>query len=178
MPPPDTPSPPSEELVVLVDPLDRQVGVAGKQAAHRDGLLHRAFSIFVFNARGETLLQRRAAGKYHSPGLWSNSCCSHPRPGETPLDAAHRRLGEELGFDCALEPAFSFIYRASLDAGLTEHELDHVFTGEWSDDPVPNVAEVDAWRWVALNELRHDVGAHPDRYTVWLRIALDQLRRV
>jgi isopentenyl-diphosphate delta-isomerase len=161
--------------VVLVDRDDVAVGTAEKMQAHRDGLLHRAFSVFVFRPDGRMLLQRRALSKYHSGGLWTNSCCSHPWPGEPVSDAAHRRLREEMGFDCELHHAFSFIYRAELDGGLTEHELDHVFVG-WSDDvPDPDPEEVDSWREVRMDDLEREIAADPERFTVWFRIALPRL---
>jgi len=125
----------AKELVVLVDENDNEIGVEEKINAHRKGLLHRAFSIFVFNSKNELLLQKRAADKYHSGGLWSNTCCSHPRPGENLKDAAHRRLQEEMGFDCSLREVFSFLYKKSFDNGLTEHELDHVFFGKFDGIP-------------------------------------------
>ncbi len=163
------------EEVVTVDVDDRETGVAEKMAAHREGLLHRAFSIFVFDDAGRMLLQQRAAGKYHSGGLWSNTCCSHPRPGESVLDAAHRRLREEMGFDCPLETAFGFIYRTDLDHGLTEHEYDHVVIGRYSGEPAPNSAEVGDWKWMSLEDVHGAVAERPEAFTVWFRIALDAL---
>lgn len=164
--------PAPEELVVLVDQADREIGTAEKLAAHRDGTLHRAFSVFVFDARGRVLLQRRAPGKYHSGGLWSNSCCGHSRPGEAVIDAARRRLREEMGFDCALEPAGAFTYRASLDHGLIEHEYDHVFVGRFDGDPAPDPAEVAEWQWMAVSELMVALDRDERNYTVWLKPAL------
>jgi isopentenyl-diphosphate delta-isomerase len=164
-----------EEKVILVDDVDQEIGVREKMAAHQRGELHRAFSVFVFNARGEMLLQKRAPLKYHSGGLWTNTCCSHPRPGEPTAEAAHRRLGEEMGFGCPLEGAFSFIYRAEFEDGLIEHELDHVFIGQFNGQPTPDPAEVDDWRWIDLPTLREDVRAHPDRYTPWFKIAMDDV---
>jgi len=163
--------------VVLVDRDDVPVGTAEKMRAHRLSLLHRAFSVFVFDGRGRLLMQRRAPDKYHSGGLWSNTVCSHPRPGESPADAAHRRLIEEMGFDCVLEPVFSFIYRADVGAGLHEHELDHVFTGTFDGDPIPNPAEADAWRWIDPEELRHELATRPGGFTYWFRIAFAELDR-
>ena len=163
------------ERVILVDHRDVAVGTAGKLAAHRAGLLHRAFSVFVLNPAGEMLLQRRASGKYHSGGLWSNACCGHPRPGEDVAAAAGRRLGEELGFGCALRTAGSFRYRAELGAGLTEHEIDHLFVGLWDGRPDPDPAEVSDWRWAALPGIRRELDATPDRFTAWFRAALEAL---
>lgn len=163
------------ETVVLVDTDDREVGVAEKLDAHRRGLLHRAFSVFILNDRGELLLQRRAAGKYHSGGLWSNTCCSHPRPGEGVVDAARRRLREEMGIAAAVVPAFTFVYRADLDPDLVEHELDHVLVGRYEGDPDPDPSEVEGWWWVGLAEVEDDLARRPEVYTVWFKLALPQL---
>ncbi|HPK04729.1 MAG TPA: isopentenyl-diphosphate Delta-isomerase, partial [Bacteroidales bacterium] len=130
---------------------------------------------FIFNDKGELMLQRRALHKYHSPGLWTNTCCSHPRPGETTLEAAHRRLMEEMGFDCDLEWKLSFIYKAPFDNGLTEHEFDHVIFGYHNDDPVINTKEVAEWKWIDMKELFSDVKKHPENYTVWFKIALEKI---
>jgi isopentenyl-diphosphate delta-isomerase len=163
------------EHVILVDTSDQEIGRAEKMAAHREGLLHRAFSVFVFNDKGELLLQQRAASKYHSPLLWTNTCCSHPRPGEDTLAAAQRRCQEEMGIAPVLLPAFSFIYKADLDQGLTEHELDHVFIGYSNEAPVLNAKEVAAYQWVNLQDIQRDVKKHPERFTVWFAICLDQV---
>lgn len=163
------------ERVILVDADDTPTGTAEKLAAHRAGQLHRAFSVFVVNEDGEMLLQRRADGKYHSGGLWSNACCSHPRPGEATEAAARRRLREELGFDCPLEHAFAMVYRADVGGGLVEHEYDHILLGRWDGVPDPDPAEVSDWRWVPLDELRDEVGRHPRRFTYWFRVALLEL---
>ncbi|MSR06113.1 MAG: isopentenyl-diphosphate Delta-isomerase [Gemmatimonadetes bacterium] len=165
-----------EEQVVLVDEGDREIGTSGKLEAHRAGRLHRAFSVFVFDMRGNLLLQRRADGKYHSAGLWSNTCCGHPRPGEDTLAAAHRRLAEEMGFDCPLTHRFAFTYRADLDQGLVEHELDHVFDGRYADPPEPDPAEVDEWRRAPVPALLKDLELNPQRYSAWLKGALHGLR--
>ena len=143
-----------EQLVIAVDPQDRATGLVDKVTAHRKGLLHRAFSIFVFDGAGRLLLQRRAAAKYHSGGLWSNTCCSHPRAGESLLDAAHRRLREEMGFDCPLQAVFGFVYRAELDGGMVEHEFDHVVIGRFREGPDPDVREVDDWKWEGVPAIR------------------------
>ncbi len=170
-------NPVPREEVVLVDALGQQVGVEDKQQAHLDGVLHRAFSIFVFNAAGELLMQRRAAGKYHSGGLWTNTCCGHPRPGEALTQAVHRRLWEEMGFDCALREAFQFTYHAQLDNGLIEHEFDHVFVGSFEGQPQPNPDEVGACRWMTTDELALDLAAQPDGYSYWLRHCFQTLRQ-
>jgi isopentenyl-diphosphate delta-isomerase len=162
--------------VILVDRADRAVGTSEKRAAHVTGALHRAFSVFVFDAAGRTLLQRRATSKYHSGGLWSNSCCSHPRPGESTAVAGHRRLVEEMGFDCPLHTAFTFVYRADVGGGLIEHEYDHVFLGRFDGTPMPDPAEVEAWRWVDPHVLTGELRREPDRFTFWFRIAWDELR--
>jgi isopentenyl-diphosphate delta-isomerase len=160
------------EEVILVDERNRPVGSAEKMRAHVDGLLHRAFSVFVFDSKGRLLLQRRALTKYHSGGLWSNTCCGHPRPGEELLDAAHRRLAEEMNFGCDLRAGFEFIYRAELDHGLTEHEYDHVLLGHFDGTPRPVASEVGAWRWIELDQLLRDVRERPESYSYWLRLAL------
>jgi isopentenyl-diphosphate delta-isomerase len=131
--------------------------------------------VFVLNGQDEILLQRRAATKYHSPSLWSNSCCSHPRPAEATLDAAHRRLREELGFDCPLESMGAFVYRADVGGGLIEHEYDHLLLGRWEGEPTPAPAEVDDWRWISLPALRREIARTPHRFTYWLRAALREL---
>ncbi len=161
------------ERVVLVDGQDRELGTMEKLAAHREGRLHRALSVFLFNARGQTLLQRRHGGKYHSGGLWSNTCCSHPRPGEAMADAARRRLREEMGIDCELVPAHAFVYRARVGPELTEHEYDHVFVGTTEEEPRPDPTEVAEWRWVGVDEVRAEAEREPERFTLWFREALD-----
>lgn len=166
-----------EERVVLVDEDDRALGTEEKLAAHEKALLHRALSVFVFDSSGRLLLQRRALSKYHSGGLWTNTCCSHPRPGEAVPDAAHRRLREEMGFDCALEPAFTFVYHAPFSHGLTEHELDHVLLGRFDGTPAADPAEVAEWAWIAPAELAADLALRPERYTVWFPLAMAELKR-
>lgn len=159
-----------------MDEQDRPVGSAEKLAAHQDGgQLHRAFSVFVFNSRKELMLQKRASHKYHSGGLWTNTCCSHPAPGEDTVAAGHRRLVEEMGFDCELRPLLSFIYRAELDQGLTEHEFDHVLVGSFDGAPVLNPEEADDWRWISTDNLMTEVAAHPDRFTEWFKIVLQRV---
>lgn len=161
--------------VILVDAFDRPIGTATKLAAHREGRLHRAFSVFIRNNAGGLLLQQRAGRKYHSAGLWSNACCSHPRPGEATGDAARRRLVEELGLSCPLEHAFGMIYRADVGRGLVEYEYDHIYLGTWNGSPRPDPAEVAAWEWVPLDTLLDDVLRRPDRFTYWFRVALLEL---
>ena len=161
------------ERVILVDEHDRELGAAEKLAAHVAGRLHRAFSIFVFNRAGQLLLQRRAKAKYHSGGLWSNTCCGHPRPGEATPDAARRRLREEMNFDCELRAAFEFLYRAELANELIEHEYDHVFVGEFDGAFVAEKSEVEDWKWTTPDELRRELRARPNDYTYWLRAALE-----
>lgn len=165
------------EQVVLVNAQDEAIGTSAKMDVHEDGTLHRAFSVFIFDSAGRVLLQQRAQSKYHSGGLWSNSCCSHPRPGEPTLAAAHRRLHEELGVSCALEQAFHFIYCAEVGGGLIEHEFDHVYTGTFDGIPVPDPAEVADWRWVDPAELRGELATEPHRFTPWALIAFEELDR-
>lgn len=165
----------SEERVILVDERDNEIGTAEKLRAHREGRLHRAFSVFLFNSAGQMLLQRRAGAKYHSGGLWTNTCCSHPRPGEPTVEAARRRLREEMGLQCELEPTFTFTYRAELDDGLWEHELDHVFVGRTDQEPAPDPDEVEGWRWSEVDQVARDVEKHPERFTVWFRIAFAEV---
>lgn len=158
-----------EEQVLLVDLLDRPLGVTEKMKAHRQGLLHRAVSVLIFNSRGEWLLQRRAAFKYHSGGLWSNACCTHPFPNEGSEEAAQRRLAEEMGLHCPLSFLFCFTYQAHLDRGLTEYEYDHVFVGRTDEMPVINTTEVADWRYLPSDLLYEDEQTHPEKYTVWFR---------
>ncbi len=164
-----------QERVILVDRLDREIGTEEKLKAHREGKLHRAFSVFIFNAKGELLLQKRAATKYHSGSLWTNTCCSHPRPGESHYCAARRRLNEEMGFDCELTELFSFVYHTKLENNLFEHELDHVFVGIFDGRPIPNLKEVDDWKWMSIDSLERDVGENPDHYTYWFKLILNRV---
>ena len=167
-----------EERVILVGPEDEEIGTAAKLEAHTSGALHRAFSVFVLNGRGEILLQLRAIGKYHCGGLWSNSCCGHPRPSEETRAAATRRLAEEMGFACELRHLFAFTYRVELGAGLWEHEIDHVFIGHHDDAPQPDPLEVSEWRWLAPDALQAEMASDPDRFTPWLAPALSGLMRI
>ncbi len=162
--------------VILVDDNDKQIGTEDKLKAHMDGgKLHRAISIFVFNTKGETMLQRRALSKYHTPGLWSNTCCSHPFPGEKTIDAAHRRLKEEMGFDCNMKEEFSFVYKAPVGNGLTEWEYDHVIFGNYDSAPNPDPKEAMDWKWISLSELKRDISSNPEKYTPWLKIVIDKV---
>lgn len=163
------------EKVILVDENDQAIGTMEKMEAHEKALLHRAFSVFIFNSKNEMLIHQRAFSKYHSGGLWTNACCSHPRENETAEQAAHRRLEEEMGFDCEINHQFSFVYKAELDQGLTEHEFDHVFTGIYESEINPNPEEVAAFKYISINDLKTDLSAHPERYTEWFKIAFKQL---
>ena len=164
-----------EERVILVDEQDNETGSMEKIEAHEKALLHRAFSIFVFNDAGQMMLQKRALSKYHSPGLWTNTCCSHPRPGESLEEATQRRIVEEMGFLCEMTEVFSFIYEAPFDHGLTEHELDHVFMAIYNDEAEINPEEVAEWKWMYVDELLEDVKVNPENYTVWFKIALKEM---
>lgn len=163
-----------EEQVILVTPEDKVVGTMPKMEAHEKAVLHRAFSVFVLNDRGETMLQQRAAHKYHSPLLWTNTCCSHQRIGETNIEAGRRRLMEEMGFETDLRELFSFIYKAPFDNGLTEHELDHVLLGYYSGTPDINPEEVAGWKWMGLDEIRQELEDSPENYTAWFRIIFNR----
>ncbi len=157
------------EHVVLVDDQDREIGTEEKLQAHLSGKLHRAISIFIFNENHEMLIQQRAHSKYHSGGLWSNTCCSHPWQGEIPLEAAKRRLREEMGIECALEKAFHFIYKAPLNNNLREFEFDHVFVGHFEGEPTPNPEEASAWKWIAFSDVEKEMHLHPEQYTFWFK---------
>ena len=161
--------------VILVDETDNEIGTMEKLTAHQVAVLHRAISVFLFNDKDEILLQRRASDKYHSGGLWTNTCCSHPYPGEATQAAAYRRLKEEMGVICDLEPVFNFIYKANLDHDLIEHELDHVFIGRFNGIPKPNTDEVMDWKYMAIDDLQIDVEVHPEKYTAWFKICLNQV---
>ncbi len=166
----------TEQEVVLVNEKDIEVGRAGKLLAHQNGgKLHRAISIFVFNKKGETMLQKRALTKYHAAGQWANTVCSHPYPGESVSDAAHRRLKEEMGFDCDIREVFQFTYKAAVGKGLTEHEYDHILFGSYEKTPVPNPEEVSDWRWVSLEALKKDIAKDPEQYVPWLKLMLNRI---
>ncbi len=162
------------ENVILVDEYDHALGSMEKMQVHIEGLLHRAFSVFIFNSDNQLLLQKRNVKKYHSGGLWTNTCCGHPRPDENVQSAAFRRLGEEMGFTCELFKQFDFIYEADFENGLTEHEFDHVFTGAYEDFPKPDPEEVEDWKYVDWDWLLKDVVENPENYTFWFRICLEK----
>jgi len=164
----------AEEKVILVNEQDEQIGLMPKMEAHKKAVLHRAFSVFVFNNKNELMLQQRALSKYHSPGLWTKTCCSHQRDGESNLQAGTRRLQEEMGFITALEEKTSFIYKAPFDNGLTEHELDHIMVGYYEDEPVINKEEVEAWKWMPLELVKTDIEKQPELYTAWFKIIFDK----
>ena len=163
-----------EEHVILVNQNDEQIGLMAKLEAHEKAVLHRAFSVFVLNKNNEIMLQQRANHKYHSPMLWTNTCCSHQRDGETNLGAGHRRLFEEMGFDTELKELFHFIYKAPFDNGLTEHELDHVMIGYFDENPTINHDEVEAWKWMKIEDVKADMILNPDIYTIWFTIIFDK----
>ena len=163
----------SKEKVSLVDENDTQVGLMPKLEAHQKGLLHRAFSVFIFNSNHQLLLQKRAVSKYHSGGLWTNTCCSHPREGEETINAANRRLIEEMGIKTNLRKVFDFIYKAELDNELTENEFDHVFYGLYNEDPIINTEEADDFKWIDMETLNNDITVNGQNYTVWFKIAFD-----
>jgi len=162
-------------MLVLVNEKDEPVGLMEKMDVHRKALLHRAFSVFLFNSEGQMLLQRRALEKYHSGGLWTNTCCSHPYPDETPVEAASRRMHEELGFNAVVKPAFHFIYKAALDNELTEFEFDHVLVGTYDGQVFPNKDEVSDYRYMSMQELRVSLEDQPHHYTAWFKIAFPML---
>jgi isopentenyl-diphosphate delta-isomerase len=163
------------EQVILVDEQDNEIGAMQKMEAHLKGRLHRAFSVFIFNDKGELLLQQRAPGKYHSGGKWTNTCCSHPRLGEDTLAAANRRLDEEMGMQCELKYGFSFMYHAAVNESLSENEYDHVYFGVSNNFPVPNAEEVADFRYITMDALKADIGKRPNEYTEWLKICFDKV---
>ena len=163
-----------EEMVILVNEKDEQIGLMPKMEAHEKAVLHRAFSVFIFNEKNELMMQQRALGKYHSPGLWTNTCCSHQREGESSIEAGSRRLKEEMGFTTELKETTSFIYKAAFDNGLTEHEFDHVLVGRFNDEPVINTEEVNSWKWMPIEDVRDDIKINPDAYTAWFKIIFEK----
>ena len=168
----------NEEQVILVNENDEQIGLMPKMEAHEKAVLHRAFSVFIFNSNNELMLQQRAAHKYHSPLLWTNTCCSHQRDGETNIEAGTRRLQEEMGFTTSLKETTSFIYKAPFDNGLTEHELDHIMIGYYEQAPVINPDEVEDWKWMPLEDVRTDIAAQPERYTAWFKIIFEKFYKI
>ncbi|CAA7194455.1 MULTISPECIES: isopentenyl-diphosphate Delta-isomerase [Chryseobacterium] len=165
-----------EEFVVLVDPHDNMLGVMEKQQAHVNGLLHRAFSVFLFNEKGEMLLQKRASKKYHSPSQWTNAVCSHPRKGESYLEGAKRRVKEELGIEVELTEKFNFIYKADVGGGLWEHELDHVFIGNYNANFNLNLNEVEEVRYISIEQLDQEISENPENFTEWFKIILEEYK--
>lgn len=163
-----------EELVILVNEKDEQIGLMPKLEAHKKAVLHRAFSVFIFNDNNELLLQQRAAHKYHSPLLWTNTCCSHQRNGEDSLAAGKRRLKEEMGFVCDIEEVTSFIYKAPFENGLTEHELDHIMVGNYNGNPIINKDEVANFKWMTLEDVKNDIAETPAVYTEWFKIIFEK----
>ncbi len=163
-----------EEQVILVNEKDEQIGLMPKMEAHEKALLHRAFSVFVFNDKNELMLQQRALHKYHTPGLWTNTCCSHQRNGESNIEAGKRRLMEEMGFVTELEESISFIYKAPFDNGLTEHEYDHILLGKYNNAPNINPDEVADWKWMALEDVKTDIAKNPELYTAWFKVIFDK----
>jgi len=164
----------NEEKVILVNEKDEKIGLMPKLEAHEKAVLHRAFSVFIFNDKNELMLQQRALNKYHSPGLWTNTCCSHQREGESNLQAGKRRLQEEMGFVTGLTESTSFIYRAPFDNGLTEHEYDHILVGFFNDVPKINLEEVASWKWMPLEMVKEDIKIYPELYTEWFKIIFDK----
>jgi isopentenyl-diphosphate delta-isomerase len=165
----------AQEYVILVDESDNEIGVMEKLQAHQEGLLHRAFSIFIFNSKNELLLQQRAITKYHSAGLWANTCCSHPRPNETIKDSANRRLHEEMGMSCDLNIKTNFIYTTQFENGLTENELDYVLVGFTNQNPIINIEEVESYKWQSISDIKTDVIANPQHYASWFKIAIEKV---
>lgn len=163
-----------EEQVILVNERDEPIGLMNKMEAHEKAVLHRAFSVFVLNEKNEVMLQQRAHHKYHSPLLWTNTCCSHQCAGETNIEAGKRRLSEEMGFQTNLKELFHFIYKAPFDNGLTEHELDHVMIGYYNEAPIINPEEVENWKWMSIEAIKEDMILNPDTYTVWFKIIFDE----
>ncbi|WP_298500458.1 isopentenyl-diphosphate Delta-isomerase [uncultured Algibacter sp.] len=163
-----------EEKVILVNEQDEQIGLMPKMEAHEKAVLHRAFSVFIFNNKNELMLQQRALDKYHSPGLWTNTCCSHQRDGESNIQAGKRRLMEEMGFVVPLKESISFIYKAPFENGLTEHEYDHVLLGSYNEEPKINPEEVASWKWMPLEEVKNDIFVHPELYTEWFKVIFDK----
>lgn len=164
----------NEEMVILVNENDEKLGLMPKLEAHQKGILHRAFSVFIFDEKGNLMLQQRALEKYHSPGLWTNTCCSHQRDGETSLEAGRRRLLEEMGFTVPLKETTTFIYKAPFDNGLTEHELDHILVGNYEGIPKINNEEVASWKWMHIEAIKSDIAIQPQLYTAWFKIIFEK----
>jgi len=169
-------NPINHQLIALVDENDHITGYAEKLKVHQEGLLHRAFSVFVFNDKNELLLQQRAFHKYHSPGLWTNTCCSHLLEGMSMEDCVHSRLSHEMGFDCEVEFEFPFTYKARFDNGLTEFETDHVYFARWKGEPKPNADEVADFKWISVSELEIEMKQHPEEFTYWFLHIIDRIK--
>jgi len=165
------------ELLILVDENDNEIGMMDKLSVHQKGLLHRAFSVFIFNSNNELLLQQRANDKYHSAGLWSNTCCSHSNSSESTADSVKRRLKEEMGIEAETQFEFRFLYKADFENGLKEHELDHVYFGKSDETPMPDISEVMNWKYISLEKLAGNIPLHPENYTAWLKICLPEVER-
>lgn len=163
-----------KNYVILVDENDNPLGTMEKIEAHEKARLHRAFSVFIYNSKNELMLQQRALTKYHTPGLWTNTCCSHQRLDESNIEAGKRRLYEEMGFSTELQETISFIYKAPFDNGLTEHEYDYILVGEYNEEPNPNPEEVNDWKWMKLEDIEADIKAHPKKYTEWFKIIFEK----
>jgi isopentenyl-diphosphate delta-isomerase len=161
--------------VILVDKSDKEIGREEKHLAHKKGLLHRAFSVFIFNSKGDILLQKRNIEKYHSGGLWTNTCCSHPRPGKVLVEEAKERLNEEMGIVSDLEEIFSFTYKVKFSSGIYENEFDHVFFGKSDSIPKPDPSEASEWKWISLKKLNENMQKRPGEYTEWLKICIDDV---
>lgn len=167
---------PTNEQIIIVDENDNQIGTGEKLQVHIDGKMHRAFSIFVYNSKGQLMLQKRDKNKYHSGGLWTNTTCSHPNDGENTEDAAHRRIKEEMGFDCPLKKLFSFNYKVEFDNGLIENECDHVFIGNYDKKPKPNPKEAEDWKWISMEDLEKEIDDKPEEFSHWIKIALPKIK--
>lgn len=162
------------EKIILVDKNDNKIGIGEKLQTHKEGKLHRGFSILIFNSKNELLIQKRAKIKYHSPGLWTNTCCSHPRKGKNLREEVKKRLKEEMGFECKLKKIFTFIYKVKFKNGLTEHEYDHVFIGKFDGKPNPNPKEVDDYKWISIEKIQKDIKKDPTKYTYWFKIIIEK----
>lgn len=163
------------EYIIAVDKFDKEIGSIEKMEAHYKGVLHRAFSILVFNSNNQLLLQKRSVKKYHSPGLWTNTCCSHPQYGEDLQDAIYRRIKEEMGFTCKLEEIFSFVYKIEFEDNLFENEYDHVFIGKYDGEIIPNEEEVDDFKWADINYIKNDIKVNPELYTYWFKTLINKI---
>ncbi len=164
-----------EEMLILVNEYNQEIGQMEKMQVHQKGLLHRAFSILLFNDQDQLLLQQRASHKYHSPRLWSNTCCGHPRLNESTQEAANRRLIEEMGIRIPLQELYTFQYQSVLENNLIEHEYDHVFVGRYNNPPIPNADEVSDWKYISMDDLQNEINLNPSQYTVWFKMILNKI---